>query len=299
MTSAIAEPGLTFEVSSPEEEPTPLRSDVGFFLGRTSRGPMGVPTRLDGWRAFEGVFGGLWADTNTPYAVRGYFENGGQIAYVLRIPSATESVADASWAFGTITGTDQWSSDMPGGIDHEKLIVEAVNEGEWANGLAVELRYEREGPSGAPSVDLIVRERGEPSEHLVNLDHLRSVVGFRGYGQRDPLQEYKGESFELFQTMLANMREAVTAQMMRVELVQEAADAGDPEAPEMHEMRPDDDGFDDASDYYDPAPLTASRNVKAADRDPDNPNTWGKVGRNETCPCGSGKKFKHCHGAFV
>ncbi len=56
-------------------------------------------------------------------------------------------------------------------------------------------------------------------EHLVNLDHLRSVVGFRGYGQRDPLQEYKGESFELFQTMLGNLRQAVSAQLARVELV--------------------------------------------------------------------------------
>ncbi len=57
-------------------------------------------------------------------------------------------------------------------------------------------------------------------EHLVNLDHLRSVVGFRGYGQRDPLQEYKQESFELFQSMLANLRQAVTAQLARVEIVQ-------------------------------------------------------------------------------
>ncbi|WP_292577601.1 preprotein translocase subunit SecA, partial [Mesorhizobium sp.] len=68
-------------------------------------------------------------------------------------------------------------------------------------------------------------------EHIVNLDHLRSVVGFRGYAQRDPLQEYKGEAFELFQGMLGNLRQAVTAQLMRVELVREAADAPPPEAP--------------------------------------------------------------------
>ncbi|TIU17784.1 MAG: preprotein translocase subunit SecA, partial [Mesorhizobium sp.] len=59
-------------------------------------------------------------------------------------------------------------------------------------------------------------------EHIVNLDHLRSVVGFRGYAQRDPLQEYKGEAFELFQAMLGNLRQAVTAQLMRVELVRQA-----------------------------------------------------------------------------
>jgi preprotein translocase subunit SecA len=58
-------------------------------------------------------------------------------------------------------------------------------------------------------------------EHLVNLDHLRSVIGFRGYAQRDPLQEYKQESFELFQSMLGNLRQAVTAQLMRVEIVRE------------------------------------------------------------------------------
>ena len=69
-------------------------------------------------------------------------------------------------------------------------------------------------------------------EHLVNLDHLRSVVGFRGYAQRDPLNEYKSEAFELFQTMLGNLRQAVTAQLMRVELVREAAEAPPPQAPE-------------------------------------------------------------------
>ncbi|RUT89557.1 preprotein translocase subunit SecA, partial [Mesorhizobium sp. M7A.T.Ca.US.000.02.2.1] len=70
-------------------------------------------------------------------------------------------------------------------------------------------------------------------EHIVNLDHLRSVVGFRGYAQRDPLQEYKGEAFELFQAMLGNLRQAVTAQLMRVELVRQAAEAPPPEAPDM------------------------------------------------------------------
>ncbi len=69
-------------------------------------------------------------------------------------------------------------------------------------------------------------------EHLVNLDHLRSVVGFRGYAQRDPLNEYKSEAFELFQAMLGNLRQAVTAQLMRVELVRQAADAPPPESPQ-------------------------------------------------------------------
>ncbi|MCF1450359.1 preprotein translocase subunit SecA [Agrobacterium vitis] len=127
-------------------------------------------------------------------------------------------------------------------------------------------------------------------EHIVNLDHLRSVVGFRGYAQRDPLQEYKAEAFELFQALLANMREGVTAQMMRVEIVREAPP--EPTLPIMHGHHED--------------PQTGQDEFAAADgivapenRNPADPSTWGKVGRNEICPCGSGKRFKHCHGALL
>ncbi len=138
-------------------------------------------------------------------------------------------------------------------------------------------------------------------EHLVNLDHLRSVIGFRGYGQRDPLQEYKGEAFELFQAMLGNLRQAVTAQLMRVEVVREAADAPPPEVIEGEGHHVDmSTGQDDfVRTDGDVGVMLASRTVAAEDRDPQDPSTWGKVGRNEACPCGSGKKFKHCHGAFV
>ncbi|MGB3831106.1 MAG: preprotein translocase subunit SecA [Mesorhizobium sp.] len=137
-------------------------------------------------------------------------------------------------------------------------------------------------------------------EHIVNLDHLRSVVGFRGYGQRDPLQEYKGEAFELFQTMLGNLRQAVTAQLMRVELVREAADAPPPQVPEAFGQHIDaTTGEDDFGEGATLAVLEDARLVPADQRDPKNPSTWGKVGRNEACPCGSGKKYKHCHGTFV
>ncbi|MGB7286462.1 MAG: preprotein translocase subunit SecA [Salaquimonas sp.] len=111
-------------------------------------------------------------------------------------------------------------------------------------------------------------------EHLVNLDHLRSVVGFRGYGQRDPLQEYKGESFELFQTMLNNLRQVVSAQLSRVELVQ-----NDPETKQAAQTL----GIDqDEGEYLEDVPVE-----------------WAKTSRNAACPCGSGKKYKHCHGRFV
>ena len=132
-------------------------------------------------------------------------------------------------------------------------------------------------------------------EHLVNLEHLRSVVGFRGYGQRDPLQEYKGEAFELFQALLGNLRQAVTSQLMRVELVREAAEAPEPEVPAMEAHHED---LTTGEDDFAPAPeamtaLLGMGNVAPEDRNPDDPATWGKVGRNHPCPCGSGKKYKH------
>ncbi|TJW43635.1 MAG: preprotein translocase subunit SecA, partial [Mesorhizobium sp.] len=139
-------------------------------------------------------------------------------------------------------------------------------------------------------------------EHIVNLDHLRSVVGFRGYAQRDPLQEYKSEAFELFQAMLGNLRQAVTAQLMRVELVRQAAEAPPPEAPDMFGSHVDGSTGEDDFEGGETAVLVRQETnaiVAPENRDPKNPATWGKVGRNEACPCGSGKKYKHCHGAFA
>jgi preprotein translocase subunit SecA len=132
-------------------------------------------------------------------------------------------------------------------------------------------------------------------EHLIMLDHLRQVIGLRGYGQRDPLQEYKSEAFNLFETMIAHLREAVTAQLMRVEIVP-------PEQPpeplppmEAHKFDPN-TGEDEMA--FASASLVPA-NGGAEQRDPQNPASWGKVGRNEDCPCGSGKKYKHCHGRYA
>ncbi|TCR89808.1 preprotein translocase subunit SecA [Rhizobium sp. BK376] len=130
-------------------------------------------------------------------------------------------------------------------------------------------------------------------EHIVNLDHLRSVIGFRGYAQRDPLQEYKAEAFELFNSLLNNLRQAVTAQLSRVELVQQPAPEPEPPVMQVHHLNATtgEDEFGSilpANDLF----------VAPAERDPQNPATWGRIGRNEACPCGSGKKYKHCHGAF-
>jgi preprotein translocase subunit SecA len=130
-------------------------------------------------------------------------------------------------------------------------------------------------------------------EHLVMLDHLRQVIGLRGYGQRDPLQEYKSEAFSLFESMIAHLREAVTAQLMRVEIVPPENQQPELPAMEVHKLDPN-TGEDEMA--FAKASLVPTA---TADRDPKTPATWGKVGRNEDCPCGSGKKYKHCHGKYA
>jgi preprotein translocase subunit SecA len=136
-------------------------------------------------------------------------------------------------------------------------------------------------------------------EHLVMLEHLRQVIGLRGYGQRDPLNEYKAEAFALFETMVAHLREAVTAQLMRVEVVQSppAEEAAQLPYMEAHKVDPT-TGEDEMAPALAPA-LVGNGNGAQAERKANDPSTWGKVGRNELCPCGSGKKFKHCHGKFA
>src|SRR5579872_5271810 len=130
-------------------------------------------------------------------------------------------------------------------------------------------------------------------EHLIMLDHLRQVIGLRGYGQRDPLQEYKSEAFSLFETMIAHLREAVTAQLMRVEIVPPEQQQPVLPAMEAHKFNPN-TGEDELA--FANASLVPAA---TANRDPKNPATWGKVGRNEDCPCGSGRKYKHCHGRYA
>ncbi|MBB5044820.1 preprotein translocase subunit SecA [Shinella fusca] len=187
---------------------------------------------------------------------------------------------------------DAWAAEE--GID-EKDILERLR---TAVDEAAADRAERFGPEIMTYVERSVLLQTLDHlwrEHIVNLDHLRSVIGFRGYAQRDPLQEYKAEAFELFQALLANLRQTVTAQLMRVELVRQAADAPAPVPPSMegHHI----DGTTGEDDFNEAAgPMDAA--VEPENRDPNDPSTWGRVARNEPCPCGSGKKYKHCHGAF-
>jgi len=125
-------------------------------------------------------------------------------------------------------------------------------------------------------------------EHLSRLEHLRTSVSLRGYGQRDPLNEYKTESFELFQSLLVRLREQVTAHLIRVEIVKK----------ENFEKKSDDeDGSEELRQKKEKNQKQANLAPATAKQSNLDPKTFGKVGRNTPCPCGSGKKFKHCHGS--
>ena len=136
-------------------------------------------------------------------------------------------------------------------------------------------------------------------EHLLSLDHLRQGIGLRAYAQRDPLNEYKREAFDLFQAMLERLRERVTLVLAHVELrMDPAAEPAlrPPPPPEMHESRSD-PAFAEADEGPGGGATATVRSRQAAVRaNPSDPSTWGRVARNAACPCGSGKKYKHCHG---
>jgi preprotein translocase subunit SecA len=140
-------------------------------------------------------------------------------------------------------------------------------------------------------------------EHLATLDHLRSAIHLRGYAQRDPLNEYKSEAFTLFEALLSHLRQQVTGQLARVELVQSPPTMpSDDDLPmmEAHHLDPftGEDEMALADAEFGGVALAPPRREATA-RVATDPSTWGKVGRNEACPCGSGKKFKHCHGQFA
>ncbi|WP_282052092.1 preprotein translocase subunit SecA [Phaeobacter inhibens] len=128
-------------------------------------------------------------------------------------------------------------------------------------------------------------------EHLLTLEHLRSVVGFRGYAQRDPLNEYKNESFQLFENMLDTLRETVTQQLAHVRPISE-----DEQRQMMMQMAAQQAELQKAATGANAA--TALQEAPADGFVEDDPSTWGNPSRNDKCPCGSGKKFKHCHGSL-
>jgi preprotein translocase subunit SecA len=146
-------------------------------------------------------------------------------------------------------------------------------------------------------------------DHLLSLDHLRQAVGLRAYAQKDPLREYQREAFNLFDRMLDAVRESVTQMLMHVEIRVDGADLlarrqqqlqakmqesrSDPalaSAPPVTQPQKQTQQIGD----WDAGPVV--RRTDPNKRKAGDPGTWGRVGRNEACPCGSGKKYKHCHG---
>ncbi|MEQ8601707.1 MAG: preprotein translocase subunit SecA [Marivibrio sp.] len=169
-------------------------------------------------------------------------------------------------------------------------------------------------------------------DHLLQLDHLRQGIGLRAYAQRDPLNEYKSEAFDLFEAMLSNLRSQVTSVLAHVELRVEGGPEAlqpreDSSAARRQELHPAADadieavanagGGASVEPARAPAAAATGAGVQTAERppapaeipdhwvkhedtgrmlDPNDPQTWGKIPRNAKCPCGSGKKFKQCHG---
>jgi preprotein translocase subunit SecA len=136
-------------------------------------------------------------------------------------------------------------------------------------------------------------------EHLLQLDHLRQGIGLRGYGQLDPLNEYKREAFDMFNAMLDELKQRVTGYLCGVTLGQEPP----PPQPmtgivESHPVPVGQDAEFEMAGAA-PAPAVIATTVRYDAVDPNDPATWHNSPRNAPCPCGSGKKYKHCHGRNV
>ena len=149
-------------------------------------------------------------------------------------------------------------------------------------------------------------------EHLLAMDHLRQGIGLRAYGQKDPLNEYKSEAFEMFNDMLTELDDRITLILSQMELQVTGVDDLDlygRSDPEMYDMYQDPafleasvdpimmEGDEGAISLNPAPPSPMVLREAAAEIDPNDPSTWGKVSRNAPCPCGSGKKYKRCCGA--
>ncbi len=203
-----------------------------------------------------------------------------------------ELTADVRRVFGLDLPIEDWGREE--GIDetaiHDRLTaaVDGAAAGKTANFGPEIMRY-IEKSLLLQMFDTVWKE------HLLALDHLRQGIGLRAYGQRDPLNEYKSEAFALFNAMLDDLRERVTSTLARVEL--------SAEPPPMPRALPAGLVENFAAPAYAEADTVARSDtwqvgmVGAAEAlDPNDPTTWGGTQRNAPCPCGSGKKYKHCHG---
>jgi preprotein translocase subunit SecA len=132
-------------------------------------------------------------------------------------------------------------------------------------------------------------------EHILTLEHLRSVVGFRAYAQRDPVNEYKSEAFALFESLLNGLRTDVTEQLAHIRMMTEEEQQAMAQQVLAQQKMAAAAAASAAEQSALPAP---TQEAIDAGFDETNPETWGNPGRNDPCPCGSGRKFKHCHGAL-
>ena len=128
-------------------------------------------------------------------------------------------------------------------------------------------------------------------EHLLTLEHLRSVIGFRGYAQRDPLNEYKTESFALFESMLNSLRQDVTQKLSQIRPI-----TAEEQQQLMQQYLAQQQAAAGPSVAATAAPPVVAAAAALAGFAAADPTTWGNPARNDECPCGSGEKFKHCHG---
>ena len=184
---------------------------------------------------------------------------------------------------------------------------EGVDDDEIAERLdaaAEEMMAEKTAAFGAENMRAIEKQillqtiDAKWREHLLTLEHLRSVVGFRGYAQRDPLNEYKNESFQLFETMLDSLRQDVTQKLSQIRPMTE-----DEQKAMMQEIADQRAAMEQAADAKQVGSTPDATPAPSADAiegfDENDPSTWGNPGRNQACPCGSGRKFKHCHGRLA
>lgn len=158
--SGIA-PGIAYRAVPPQTEPSPLRSDIAGFFGYTRRGPIGVRQRVEAWRGYTKMFGGLAADSFTTYAIRGYFENGGEIAHVVRLAAPGATAASATMRVPPSVGR---------GLPASSFRVVASSPGLWANDGEVTVDWRRRGVRGRTEVDVTIRIKDEPVEYLFALD---------------------------------------------------------------------------------------------------------------------------------
>ena len=211
------------------------------------------------------------------------------------------------------TYADQWNSEGLYAAGIEQLGVDlpiiAWTEEEGADDDVIRERLVKEtdtlmarkaelfGPENMRNIEkqlLLQAIDGKWREHLLTLEHLRSVVGFRGYAQRDPLNEYKNESFQLFETMLDSLRADVTQKLSQIRPLSE-----EEQLAMVEQIKSQQAALQGVAQVSQPATEAETPAPVLAGFVEDDPSTWGNPGRNVDCPCGSGKKFKHCHGRLV